>query len=37
MLKNEDKALPHFLKMKIAFGKMLKTEDLKSPVEDGKK
>ena len=37
MLKNEDKALPHFLKMKIAFGKILKTEDLKSPVEDGDK
>ena len=37
MLKNEDKALPHFLKMKIAFGKILKTEELKSPVEDGNK
>ena len=27
MLKNEDKTLPHLLKMKKAFWKKLKTED----------
>ena len=37
MWKNEDETLPHLLKMKIAFRKMLKTEDLKSPVKDAKK
>ena len=37
MWKNEDKTLPHLLKMKIAFWKMLKTEDLKSTVKDAKK
>ena len=37
MLKNEDKTLPHLLKMKNAFWKKLKTEDLKSPVKYVKK
>ena len=37
MWKNEDETLPHLLKMKIAFWKMLKTEDLKSAVKDAKK
>ena len=36
-LKNEDKTLPHLLKMKIAFCKMLKTEDMKTHVKDTKK
>ena len=30
LLKNEDYRLPHLLKMKIAFSKLLKTEDLKT-------
>ena len=30
LLKNEDYRLPHLLKMKIAFLKLLKTEDLKT-------
>ena len=37
MLKNEDKTLPHLLKMKNAFLKKLKTEDLKSAVKYVKK
>ena len=37
MLKNEDEFLPHLLKMKNAFWKKLKTEDLKSSVKYVKK
>ena len=37
MLRNEDEFLPHLLKMKNAFWKKLKTEDLKSPVKYVKK
>ena len=37
VLKNEDKTLPHLLKMKNAFWKKLKTEDLKNPVKYVKK
>ena len=37
MLKNEDKTLPHLLKMKASLLKMLKTEDLMTPVKDAKK
>ena len=32
LLKNEDYQLPHMLKMKIAFSKLLKTKDLKTPL-----
>ena len=37
LLKNEDYQLPHLLKMKIAFLKLLKTEDLKTPLKNVKK
>ena len=37
LLKNEDYELPHLLKMKIAFLKLLKTEDLKNPLKTVKK
>ena len=37
LLKNEDFLLPYLLKMKIAFLKLLKTEDLKTPLENVKK
>ena len=37
LLKNEDYQLPHSLKMNIAFLKLLKTEDLKTPLENVKK
>ena len=37
LLKYEDYQLPHLLKMKIAFLKPLKTEDLKTPLKDVKK
>ena len=36
LLKNEDYRLPHLLKMKIAFLKLLKTEDLKTPLKNVK-
>ena len=32
LLKNEDYQLPSMLKIKIAFSKLLKTEDLKTPL-----
>ena len=37
LLKNEDYRLPHLLKMKIAFLKLLKTGELKTPLENVKK
>ena len=37
LLKNEDYQLPHSLKMKIAFLKLLKSEDLKTPLKNVKK
>ena len=37
LLKNEDNQLPHLLKMKIAFLKLLKIEDLKTPLKTVKK
>ena len=37
LLKNEDYQLPHLLKVKIAFSKLLKTEDLKTPLKNVKK
>ena len=37
VLKNENYQLPHLLKMKNAFLKLLKTEDLKTPLKNVKK
>mgnify|MGYP001796337641 CR=1 FL=1 len=37
LLKNDDYQLLHLLNMKIAFLKLLKTEDLKTPLKDVKK
>ena len=37
LLNNEDYQLPHLLKMKIAFLKLLKTEDLNTPLKNVKK
>ena len=37
MLKNEGYQLPDLLKIKIAFLKLLKTEDLKTPIKNVKK
>ena len=37
LLKNEDYQLPHLLKMKIAFLKLLKTEDLKTSLKNVRK
>ena len=37
LLKNEDNQLPHLLKMKTAFLKLLKTKDLKTPLKIVKK
>ena len=36
MLKNKDKTLPHLLKAKTAFWKILKIEDLKIFIKDVK-
>ena len=36
MLMNEDQALPNLLKTKVAFWKVLKTENMKSPVKKTK-
>ena len=37
LLKNEDYQFAHLLKMKIAISKLLKTEDLKTPLKTVKK
>ena len=37
LLNNEDYQLPHLLKVKIAFLKLLKTEDLKTHLKNVKK